>query len=179
MLEQTLTMQVLPPTLNEIIEVARQNKFASAGIKKKWTNDIALAAKAAKTKPIGGRVYLEYVWRVKNLRRDQDNITSAQKYILDGLVAGGIIEQDNLTVIQSPVVHWFEKGDHDGFSIIIRDGEAWLSRLKALSLNLPPTLPNQTFLTVTGNATHRISKARPRARARTIPTSRRKSTRLA
>jgi len=165
MVETILTMKVLPPTLNDIIEVARQNKFASAAKKKQWTDAIAMSCRAAKVKPIIGEVFLEYVWRVKNVRRDQDNITSAQKYILDGLVAGSVIEQDNLSVIQSPVIHWFEKSDHDGFSIIIRDEEAWLDRLKTLRTGTAPAIPHEIVLASLGNVS-RQQKPRLRARAR-------------
>lgn len=170
MKELVLTMKTLPPTLNDIIAKARGNKFASAGIKKAWTDGIALAAKAAKVKGLTGSVYLEFVWRVKNFQRDQDNVTSAQKYILDGLVAGNVIEQDNLSVIKSPVVHHFEKSDHDGFSVFIRDEAAWLERSWHLPVNTAPEITAETILDVplsSGNAT-RIRLKPTRARARKI-----------
>jgi len=177
-------MKVLPPTLNDIIAHARGNKFASAAIKKKWTEGIAAACHNAKVQPVTGHVFLEYIWRVKNFQRDQDNVTSAQKYILDGLVAGGVIEQDNLFVIQPPVIHHFVKSDHDGFSVFVRDTGAWLERLRVFTdeLGQAPAVTNEIVLSVllsTGNATRRLTKARPRARARTVPTSRRRITRLA
>lgn len=175
MTELVLTMHTLPPTLNDIIAQARANKFASASTKKQWTDAIAIACHKAKVKPISGTVYLEYVWRVKNFQRDQDNVTSAQKYILDGLVAANVIEQDNLSVIKSPVIHHFDKSDHDGFSIFIRDRESWEKRRwNALLLDeLPVATVGEIILQVplsTGNAT-RTRKLPARARARKTTTS--------
>lgn len=127
-METIVSLKELPPTLNEIIGSARKNRFASAALKKKWTAMIATAAREQGAKPIKGEVYLEYVWRVKNRRRDQDNITAAQKYILDGLVTAGILEEDNLKIVRSPVIHHVVISDHDGFSIIMRNESAFLLR---------------------------------------------------
>lgn len=128
-METVVSLKELPPTLNDIIGQARKNRFASAALKKKWTASIATAAQEQRAQPIKGEVYLEYVWRVKNRRRDQDNITAAQKYILDGLVAAGIIEEDNLKVVRTPIIHHVVIADHDGFSIIIRTKEIFYRRL--------------------------------------------------
>jgi hypothetical protein len=128
-METIVSLKELPPTLNDIIGSARRNRFGSAALKKKWTNALALAARQQSALPIKGEVYLEYIWRVKNRRRDQDNITAAQKYILDGLVAAGIIEEDNLKIVRTPVIHHVVIDDHDGFSIIIRSHSSFLLRL--------------------------------------------------
>ena len=127
MITTVLSMRELPPTLNEIISVARMNKFASAYLKKKWHTKIGPFV--SKLQPIEGKIYLECVWFIKNKRRDQDNITSAQKYILDSLVEQNRIDDDNLGTIQSPVIHHFIPSGFDGFSIVIRDAEAFAERI--------------------------------------------------
>jgi hypothetical protein len=137
MIETILSLKDLPPTLNEIIGSARQNRFASAVLKKKWTKLIADASREQGVIRVKGEVYLEYVWRVKNRRRDQDNITAAQKYILDGLVLAQIIEEDNLKIVLTPVIHHVVVTDHDGFSVIIRNREALLFRLTTDLLLIP------------------------------------------
>lgn len=189
-----LTMKVLPPTLNDIIALARRNKFASATEKKLWTLNIAAAARNARVPHFQGKLYLEYVWRVKNFRRDQDNITSSQKYILDGLVTGNVIDEDNVGLIQSPVVHWFEKADHDGFSIVIRDAEAWKARSGEFAMfdgeAAAPVIyeVDEIFLELPKNTVRKRSSSaslpkattrRPKAkRAKTRAASRRTITRL-
>jgi hypothetical protein len=50
---------------------------------------------------------------VKNLARDNNNIAAATKYIDDGLVEAGVIADDSLKYIQSPVCHWYVKSSED------------------------------------------------------------------
>lgn len=99
----------LPPTLNNQINLARSHWSKSSSVKKEWTNKIALLSRN-KTQ-FTGKVWLEFTWYVKSFARDADNISASAKYIMDGLVKAGIIKNDNLTIIQSPVVHWYKKGD--------------------------------------------------------------------
>lgn len=148
-MEQILTMTVLPPTLNDIIKSARGNRFGNAALKKSWTRRIEAAVVAQKVQAMPGQVYLEFVWRVKNRRRDQDNISAAQKFILDGLVGSGILEDDNLSIVQTPVVHHVLISNHDGFSIFIRHHDDWIHRLQTRNINQPPT-DNRVFETPVG-----------------------------
>jgi hypothetical protein len=50
---------------------------------------------------------------VKNLARDNNNIAAATKYIDDGLVEAGVMADDSLKYIQSPVCHWYVKSSED------------------------------------------------------------------
>ncbi len=112
----------LPPTLNEIIASARRNRYASAKEKRCWTNAIAVDCYGRKRFP--DKVWIEFVWKVKNFGRDPDNISAASKFVMDGLVQGGIIKRDNLTVIMSPVLHWYERGDNS-VEVRIADQPIW------------------------------------------------------
>ncbi len=112
----------LPPTLNEIIGTARSNIYASAKEKKIWTNQIAVKCFGRKNFP--DKVWVEFVWKIKNFRRDPDNISAAAKFVMDGLVEGGIIRDDSLKYIMSPVLHWYEKGN-DLVEIRIADRPIW------------------------------------------------------
>ncbi|MBE9226292.1 hypothetical protein IQ264_12750 [Phormidium sp. LEGE 05292] len=116
----------LPPTLNEIIGTARSNVYASAKEKRAWTNKIAVECFGRKRFP--DRVWIEFVWKIKNFRRDPDNISAAAKFVMDGLVEGGIIQDDSLKFIMSPVLHWYEKGE-DLVEIHIADHPIWNGRL--------------------------------------------------
>ncbi|HEY9601910.1 MAG TPA: DNA cytosine methyltransferase [Allocoleopsis sp.] len=101
----------LPPTLNEMIRTARGGWQASAKEKREWTELIASYCKGAYQ--FKGKIWLEYVWRVKNLARDNNNIAAATKYIDDGLVEAGVIADDSLKYIQSPVCHWYVQSSED------------------------------------------------------------------
>lgn len=130
-----LAMKELPPTLNTIINAARTSKFLSAQLKKLWHAKIGYFV--SKLPKIEGKIYLECVWFVKNRRRDPDNITACQKYILDTLVEQARIEDDNLSVIQSPTIHHFIISDFDGFAIVMRNESDFHERMFE-DISLPP-----------------------------------------
>jgi hypothetical protein len=56
---------------------------------------------------------------VKNLARDNNNIAAATKYIDDGLVEAGVIADDSLKYIQSPVCHWYVQSSEDMVTVRI------------------------------------------------------------
>ncbi|HEY9824856.1 MAG TPA: hypothetical protein V6D19_05370 [Stenomitos sp.] len=97
----------LPPCLNEQINIARNNRYGSAKEKEKWTNDIAALAKKQNQSSYPGKVWMQFIYYLKNSRRDPDNVSASRKYILDGLVQAGIIVNDNLQIIQSPIIESF------------------------------------------------------------------------
>jgi DNA (cytosine-5)-methyltransferase 1 len=109
----------LPPTLNEMIRTARGGWQASAKEKREWTELIASSCKGAYQ--FEGKIWLEYVWRMKNLARDNNNIAAATKYIDDGLVEAGVIADDSLKYIQSPVCHWYVQSSEDMVTVRIAD----------------------------------------------------------
>jgi len=107
----------LPPTLNDQINSARSHWSKSAATKKKWTNTIALLSKDLPKFP--DKVWLELFYSVKTFARDPDNISASRKFLMDGLVMAGVITNDNLTIVQSPIIEWFEKGKVDQVTIVI------------------------------------------------------------
>lgn len=80
--------------LNEYINIERMNKFAAAQVKKDETNRVAMELKINKYRKIKKPVFLKFSWFVKNKRKDKDNIAFATKFILDGMVEAGILEND-------------------------------------------------------------------------------------
>ena len=96
---QTLFLNYLPTSLNEYIRIERGNKYEAARIKKTETERVAWLCKSQKIKPVTDKVYITFVWVVKNRKKDPDNIAFAKKFILDGLVMAKVIKQDNLNNI--------------------------------------------------------------------------------
>lgn len=72
--------------LNEIIGVARYNRFAGASQKKKEMQRCQWAVIAGNVPNYTGPVVLHFKWIEKDLRRDPDNICAGTKFILDALV---------------------------------------------------------------------------------------------
>lgn len=84
------------PTLNEYIKLERSSKFAAANLKKVTTNKISYLAKLPGCKLKENTCYNVYfTWHKPNNRVDHDNIAFAKKFILDGLVKGGVLENDS------------------------------------------------------------------------------------
>lgn len=102
----------LPPTMNEVIDSARSGWQVSASLKKKWTSKIGTFVTECDFELLGV-VWIEFHWYLKNYARDADNVAAAAKFIMDGLQHGNAIKNDNLTIIQSPVPHYYHRSSGD------------------------------------------------------------------
>lgn len=128
----------LPPTLNGTLSLARLSSKASLDEKRLWTDDIA--RRCRRKHQFQGVVWLEFVWKVKNWHRDPDNTAASAKFICDGLVQAGIIRDDSLRIIQSPVLHWYEKAALD--SVLVRVADCPILKSQPINLHHLTILPN-------------------------------------
>ncbi|MGG5359374.1 RusA family crossover junction endodeoxyribonuclease [Enterococcus sp. DIV0240a] len=82
--------------LNKFINSQRTNRYVGAKLKKQNTEkcrDAFLLAKATGFKvPIP--FDLQITWYCKNKRKDKDNTSFGIKFILDGMIEAGIIQND-------------------------------------------------------------------------------------
>jgi hypothetical protein len=106
----------IPPMLNEQINLARSHWANSSKSKTQWTGECAKCAAGLPAFP--GVVWLDFCWQVKRLTSDPDNVQAAAKYVLDGLVKAGILVDDSLKIVQSPVIHRFQRGESELFLTI-------------------------------------------------------------
>ena len=100
------------PSLNEHDNANRSNRFGGASMKKKATNLCATYVKKAMNEgfKLGKQpTDFEFTWYLKNKRKDKDNVAFAKKYIFDGMVDAGLIENDGWKQIGN----WKEKFDVD------------------------------------------------------------------
>lgn len=81
--------------LNEYTKACRGNRYAGAKMKKDAEAIIKNYIFLQGIKPLKGKVRLAFRWYEPNRKRDLDNICFAKKFILDALVASGIIEADS------------------------------------------------------------------------------------
>lgn len=79
--------------LNTYINAERTHRYKGAKIKKEET---ALVATYARSLPKVEKypVQVHFHWYCKNKRKDIDNIIFSQKFVLDGLVDAGVLEND-------------------------------------------------------------------------------------
>jgi Holliday junction resolvase RusA-like endonuclease len=87
-------------TLNDYISAERTNKHIAASIKKKQTKLITLYCKQLKINKTK-QYDLEINWFTKNKRKDSDNVFFAIKFIQDGMVEAGVIENDGYKQIRN------------------------------------------------------------------------------
>ena len=90
------------PGMNELIKAAkgyRGRGIGYANLKRKWTDTVALLARAAKL-PRLDRVAISFEWHERTKRHNPDNIAAGgHKVILDGLVKAGVLRNDGWSEI--------------------------------------------------------------------------------
>lgn len=103
-------------TLNDYINAERTNKYIASKIKKEET-EVARLHFLGKKK-ITHKINLTFIWHLLNKKKDPDNVAFAKKFILDGMVKAGILENDNLKWIAS-LKDEFEVDGNEFVEIII------------------------------------------------------------
>lgn len=99
-MQQTFTIPCELPSLNEIISASKVHWSEYSKLKKEFTKLVAILARI-RLRPVQGRVSIEFLWYCKDRRRDPDNICSAKKFIIDGLILGGVLKNDGWRQISS------------------------------------------------------------------------------
>jgi hypothetical protein len=118
----------MPPRLNEQIRDARTHWSKSAKVKEEETDDIAKGLIGLHQFP--GKVWIDFLWMVRNFGSDQDNIEASRKYIMDGMVLAGMIKDDSLMWIHPPTIHDYIRGDN---TVRVRVSDRPLWRLISLT----------------------------------------------
>ena len=111
------------PSLNEYTRSCRTNPYAGAKAKKEAQERVAWAIKAAHLVPMAAPVRVSFQWVEPDMRRDKDNISSAKKYILDALVASGIIGNDNWKWIAGNLPDAYKVNKAEPRVIVTLEGE--------------------------------------------------------
>lgn len=103
-------------TLNQHIAANNSNRYKAAKIKRDETYQ-------AKVHFIGKKIEtpctIKFIWHVKNMRTDPDNIAFAKKYILDGMVTAGALPDDTMKHIKGFTDEFIVDKDNVGVEIIL------------------------------------------------------------
>ena len=79
------------PSMNEIIAKSKQHYAVYSKMKKKYTELVVY--QSAGMAAIGKADFV-ITWYCKNKRKDPDNLSAGIKFLLDGLVEAGVMEND-------------------------------------------------------------------------------------
>lgn len=116
----TFTIKAKLPSLNDVIQENRSNRYAGNSFKKSIEEVIGWAIKQALTmktlRPIENPCIIEIDWHESTRRRDVDNIQSSQKFVLDAMVRNGILINDSQRYVKQ-VYHQVYK-DNDDFVVV-------------------------------------------------------------
>lgn len=82
------------PSLNDYISAERANRYKAAAMKKRETARVRAAAMQQRAPRFERRVTVRTTFYEPDMRRDADNVGFARKFVLDGLVAAGVIKDD-------------------------------------------------------------------------------------
>ncbi len=109
------------PGENEIIAAAKG--FGGRGIgystmKKAWTLAVAQAALRANL-PLLARARFTLIWHERAKRRNPDNIAAGIKFILDGLVSAGVLQNDGWGEIASWSNEFVVDKEFPGVEVVI------------------------------------------------------------
>lgn len=114
------------PSLNEHDNANRANRFGGASMKKKATYACEIYTRNAMNEGFKlekAPANLKITWYAKDGRKDKDNIAFAVKYIFDGMVNAGLIENDGWKQIGN-WVNIFEV-DKENPRVEIEEVEYW------------------------------------------------------
>lgn len=87
--------------LNTYVNAERTNKYKGAKIKKNETYRCMAAFLPYRMREIELPIDLKIKWFCKNRKKDPDNISFGQKFILDGMQKAGVIPNDGFAQINS------------------------------------------------------------------------------
>lgn len=111
------------PSLNVTIGKNRTNKYLGAKFKAEIEEAIGWDIKQALTqkilKPITEPCDILIDFYESTMRRDVDNIQSAQKFILDSMVKNGILKNDNRRWVKQ-IYHTIHDDSEDWIAVTIR-----------------------------------------------------------
>ena len=96
------------PSLNEMINASKRNKYAYVKMKDEAIDTIGWEFKRTMTGQQGPeKADYEFTWYCPDKRKDKDNIMAGQKFVFDALQQIGFIKNDGWKQIGS-VTHRFE-----------------------------------------------------------------------
>jgi hypothetical protein len=117
---QKLIIEGELPDLNKIIDVSKKHWAKYHQFKKKYTELVAMVAKAQLTPVCEYPITISVDWYCPSRRKDPDNVAFAKKFILDGLVLAGILKSDSWKQISELHDRFFQDKENPCIEVTIQ-----------------------------------------------------------
>lgn len=114
----TFTIPGKLPGLNQLFGAANRCRWAGAEMKKKQTKYCAHHIMGAQLPKVRQPVLIHFEWVEPDYRRDVDNISTGQKFILDALVECGVLPDDRREWVRG-ISHFFPDPDKANPRIVV------------------------------------------------------------
>ena len=111
------------PGTNDYQRANRASPYAGGRLKKRETDRVAWSAKAGHMPRFDKPVRIDCEWIEPHDRRDPDNITGGRKFIHDGLVKAGVIEDDDQRHVRGMGDSFSVDRVHPRVVVTVSDGE--------------------------------------------------------
>lgn len=99
----------VPGPLPGANDIVRKHWSVYTNLKKQWGAVVAWSIEAEKISPMAA-AHIAFEWHEpvqrRKQRRDPDNVIFAQKFVLDGIVAAGILPDDSMDEVLSLTHTW-------------------------------------------------------------------------
>lgn len=103
--------------LNTYIRAERSNRFMAAKIKKMETERVAYELMAPEK--VKGKAVISFDWYTVNERKDPDNVAFARKFLMDGMVMAGLLENDTRKCVKGFIDCFFVDKDNPRVEVTI------------------------------------------------------------
>lgn len=110
------------PGENEIIKAAKsgRGKYNAYGrLKEKWEKYVSDIIKECELEPVKS-IFVKIEWVESDRRRDPDNIAAGKKFVFDGMVRAGLIQNDGWKQIEGWTEIFLVNPKNYGVNLIIQ-----------------------------------------------------------
>lgn len=99
--------------LNVFLKALSNNRYGGGAIKKAETENVAYQIRKQKVPVIKDYpIKVGFNWYSKDSRKDIDNVAFAKKFLLDGMVLSGMIENDSRKFVKAFTDEFFIDSDN-------------------------------------------------------------------
>lgn len=127
MKQETIVIPGELPDMNEIIKVSKSHHMKYSSMKKQYTD---LVTWLAKGKGPFRKIDIEVKWYCKNKKKDKDNICVGLKFVLDGLVNAGVIENDGWRQVNDLTHRFRVDKENPRVEVLIKECERGVQEMK-------------------------------------------------